>query len=272
MSDKRQQPLAASAPARPGCSGDDVGVRQPATSNGHDVKFAVGAWLGAHADLRLVDLTRISCEWVTSDGNGNPDRAIVLHQVVESKASKTGERDDTVIMDNAALVRALLRVRAQRLSRSRLAGVSEALGETFHRAIALFRGPRETSALRSSTYGSLRTHRRSLVEIPAGSVRRQRWSCHQRSACSKPLQRFASLLVCDPARRLGLLAATLVASSTSSQLDVFCFVLCDSSDRMSKALIRKGELVLAICLEHGLACDVTCNDVRDLIVDCIHAG
>ena len=78
-------------------------------------------------------------------------------------------------MDNAALVRALLRVRAQRLSRSRLTGVSEALWETLHRAIALFRGPRETSALRSLTYGSLRGRlgqRRSLGEIPAGSVRR----------------------------------------------------------------------------------------------------
>ena len=75
----------------------------------------------------------------------------------------------------------------------------------------------------------------------------------------------------DPARRLCLLAATLVASSTSSQVDVFCFVLCDSSDRLAKAL-TKGELVLAICLEHGQACGAACNDVRDLIIGCIHAG
>ena len=144
-----------------------LSVRQQATSNGHDVKFAVGAWLGAHAHLRPMELARISWKWVTSDGNGNSDRAaIVLHPVVESKASKTGERDDIVTLGNAALLHALLWLRAQRLSRSRLTGVSEALWETFDRAIALFRGPGETSALSSSTYGSLR--RRVGPEAVAG--------------------------------------------------------------------------------------------------------
>ena len=61
------------------------------TSSGHDVDLSVGAWLGAHAYLRLGWLTRISWEWVACDGNGNPDRAaIVLHTVEESLASKTG--------------------------------------------------------------------------------------------------------------------------------------------------------------------------------------
>ena len=61
--------------------------------------------LGAHAYLRPRKLARM---WVTSDGNVSSDRAaVVLHPVEESKASKTGEYDETVIKDNAALVRAL---------------------------------------------------------------------------------------------------------------------------------------------------------------------
>ena len=56
-------------------------------SNGHDVDRAVEAWLGPHAFLRPGELARFSWEWVTSDGNGNPDRAaIVLHPVEESRS------------------------------------------------------------------------------------------------------------------------------------------------------------------------------------------
>ena len=42
------------------------------TSIGHDVDLAVGACLGAHAHLRRGEFRRISWEWVTSDGSGNP--------------------------------------------------------------------------------------------------------------------------------------------------------------------------------------------------------
>ena len=73
------------------------------------------------------------------------------------------------------------------------------------------------------------------------------------------------------AGRLGSLAAILAASSTPSQLNAFC-LLFDSSDRMSKPLAWKGELVLANCSKHGPACDVTRNDVLDLIFGWIEAG
>ena len=62
----------------------------------------------------------------------------VLHPVEESKAIKTKEYDETVISDIAALVRALLRLRALRLPRSRLIGVPEVLWQNVHRVIALF--------------------------------------------------------------------------------------------------------------------------------------
>ena len=64
----------------------------------------------------------------------------------------------------------------------------------------------------------------------------------------------------------------LAASSTPSQLNAFCLVLFDSSDRLSEALARNVELVLAICLKHGPAYDVASNDVRDLILGWIQAG
>ena len=109
-----------------------------ATVNVHDVDLAVGVWLGAHAYLRPGQLGRISWEWVNSGGSGNPDRAaVVLHPVEESEASKTGEYDETVIIDKAALLRALLQLRPQRPLRTRLFGVPEVFWQTLHRAIAL---------------------------------------------------------------------------------------------------------------------------------------
>ena len=86
-----------------------------ATSKGHDVDLA---------------------GWERKPVNGNPDRpAVVLHLVEESEASKMGEFNETVILGNAAQVRALFRLRAQRLPRSRL-DVPEVFWQTFHRAIA----------------------------------------------------------------------------------------------------------------------------------------
>ena len=72
---------------------------------------------------------------------------------------------------------------------------------------------------------------------------RQRWSCRPPDECvfgASPALRQA--LRDRPARRLGSLAAILAASSTPSQLNAFCLVLFDSSDPLSKALAKKGEL------------------------------
>ena len=59
---------------------------------------------------------------------------------------------------------------------------------------------------------------------------------------------------------------------TASQVTAFCLVLFDSSDRMSKALAWKDDLVLTICLKHRPAYDVARNDVRDLIINWIQVG
>ena len=52
----------------------------------------------------------------------------------------------------------------------------------------------------------------------------------------------------------------------------FARLCVDSSDRMSKALARKGELVLGNCVKHGPAHDLTRTDFRDLILGWIQAG
>ena len=118
-------------------------MARKATSNGHDVDQADGAWLGAHAFLRPKELARISWEWMTSDGNGNPDRtATVLQPVEESRAAKSKEHDETVIIDMAAPVRALLRLRALRVStRSRLIGVPAVFRQACQRATSESKRP-----------------------------------------------------------------------------------------------------------------------------------
>ena len=75
-----------------------------------------------------------------------------------------------------------------------------------------------------------------------------------------------------PTRFLGSIEANLAASSTPSQVNAFCLVLFDSFGRMSKALARKHELVLGICVKHGLAYDLMRNDLRDLILAWIQAS
>ena len=147
----------------------------------HDVDLAIGVWLGAHANLPPEELARISWEWVTSDGNE------------ESKASKTGQYDKTVILDNAALP-------------WRSFGCVDCV---------------------STRRGSV------LASFPP-------------SHCLRGVE----------TRRLGSLVSNLAASS---KLIAFCLVLFDSSDQLSKALARQGELVLAICL-------------RDLILRWIQAS
>ena len=90
MSDKPQWPLVGAA------GGDDNGL-----GGQRAMDLAVGAWLGAHACLRPAEIQRMSWEWVSSDGNRNPDRAAVVRRPVEeSKAFKMGEYDETVIIDN----------------------------------------------------------------------------------------------------------------------------------------------------------------------------
>ena len=101
---------------------------------------------------------------------------------------------------------------------------------------------------------------------------RQRWSRRPPDECvfgaSPPIRQA---LHGRPARRLGSLAATLAASSTLLQLNAFCLVLFDSSDRLSMAFARKGEVVLVICLKCGPTCDVARNDVRNLVLGWIQA-
>ena len=88
------------------------------------------------------------------------------------------------------------------------------------------------------------------------------------NACSEPLQPLRQTLRGRPARRLGSVAATPATSTTPSQLNAFCHVLFDSSDRLSKALARKSELLL------GISDPMTWsgNDLRDMILGWIQAG
>ena len=119
-------------------------------------------------------------------------------------ASKTGEYDETVIIDNAALVLALLRLRAQRLPLSHLIGVPEVFWQAVHRAVALVE---QVPCVLRHTGASMDVwaQRRSVTEIQArgrceAAKPVRRWAkggrvAHQMSACSEPLQRFARLCV-----------------------------------------------------------------------------
>ena len=199
---------------------------------------------------------------MTSDGNGNPNRAAtVLHPVEEPIASKTGEYNETVIIDNAALVRALLQPRAHRLPVSSLIGVPEVFKQAFYRVICPLKSrnrPRETSAVRAATHGSFRrclgpeTGQEKMESRRISSTPRQRRSCRPPDECvfgASPA--LHQTLRGRPTRRLGSTAGTLAASSSPSQVNAFCLVLFDLSGRMSNALAWKGELVRAICLEHA---------------------
>ena len=168
-----------------------MAMAREATSNGHD------------AYLRPQEVARISWEWVTSDGNGNADRAaIVLRPVEESRASKTGEYDECVTIDREDLVRALLRPRAERLSQSHLSGVPEVPWQALRRAISLHGV--ETALATQVPYVLRHTSPETVADggqgswKSAGSVRRYAKGgrfAHQMSACSEPPQRFATLCV-----------------------------------------------------------------------------
>ena len=146
-------------------------------------------------------------------------------------------------------------------------------------------GPRETSALCDAPNGRFRGRlgpetvadrdpgQRQMEGLGISATLRQRWSVHPREECVFGASTALRQALRDrPARRLGSLAATLAASSTPSQLNVFYLVLCDSSDGLSKALVRKGELVPTICLKRGPAYDVARNDVRGLVLRWKQAG
>ena len=95
---------------------------------------------------------------------------------------------------------------------------------------------------------------------------RQGWWCRPKDECvfgASPA--LSQTLRGRPTRRLGSIAATLAFSSTPSQVNAFCLVLSDSSDRMSKALAQKGELVQSgglRCLAIDY-CDDTFNVAQD---------
>ena len=109
-----------------------------ATSSGHDVDLAVGACLGAHALLRPGEFARISWEWVTSDGNGNPRPSR------RCPASGRGVQYDAPSATCTASSPEPPHWRAESL----LANFSPSHCPPWSR-----NGPRETSALCAATYG-----------------------------------------------------------------------------------------------------------------------
>ena len=95
---------------------------------------------------------------------------------------------------------------------------------------------------------------------------RQGRSCRPDECVFGDPQRFARLCVAALFDSLVRLWLPFQASNTPSQLNVFCLVLLDSSDRLSKALASKGEMVLGSCRKHGSAPDLTRHDLRHLIL------
>ena len=106
-----------------------------------------------HGTQETSQLARISWEWVTSDGSDNPDQAaIVLHPIEESRASKTGEHDETVIIDNGACSSPTTCTASHWRAGSLLAGFSSSRCPSRCR-----NSPRETSALCATAHGSPET-------------------------------------------------------------------------------------------------------------------
>ena len=213
---------------------------------------------------------------VTSDGNGNPDRtAIVLLLVEESRVVKTKEYDVTVIIDIAALVRALLRLRTLRLSRSHLIGVPKVFWQALHLAIALLgvvtalgkQVPyvlRYTGACLGPELVVDRDSGQVKMEIRgiSAALRQGRSGCLPGECLFVASTALRQTLRGRPTRRLGSIAATLAALSTPSQSNAFCLVLFGS----------EGELVLAICLNHDPAHDPTRSVIWYLMLGWIQAG
>ena len=84
-------------------------------ARGRDVDAAIAAWTGAHAYLRPGELGRLVFRWITIGvANDKGRAALLLHPAEGSRASKTGEYDETVVVDDPILVRALARLKGRR--------------------------------------------------------------------------------------------------------------------------------------------------------------
>ena len=81
-------------------------------NRGRDVDAAIAAWTGAHAYLRPGELARLLFRWISmGSGSVQHHAALLLHPAEGSRASKTGEYDETVVVDDPVIVAALGRLK-----------------------------------------------------------------------------------------------------------------------------------------------------------------
>ena len=125
-------------------------------------------------------------------------------------------------------------------------------------------GPRETSASCAAAHESFRGRlgpetadrdpgQRKTESRGISATLRQRWSCHPPDECV-----FGGLSSASP-------------DSAWSPYPTLGFA-CGHPCGLQRSLAKKGELLLGICLKHGPARDLTCKDLRDLILGWIHAA
>ena len=119
-------------------------VAWEATSNGHDADLAVGSWLGAHAYLRPGEPAQVSWEWVTS-------RRPASGRGVQSLQDRRVRRDSHQRHCSSGTCAPSATRTASSPERPHWRAGS--LVANFSRASR--NGPRETSALCATEYGSL---------------------------------------------------------------------------------------------------------------------
>ena len=79
-------------------------------SNNVALDPALAIWLAAHCYLRPGEFVRLQWQYVVFGVGSDAGRAsLVLHTTEQSRASKTGEFDETVVIDDKALVAAIVR-------------------------------------------------------------------------------------------------------------------------------------------------------------------
>lgn len=176
-------------------------------ANGLPLDMALAVWLGVHAYLRPGEIARLQWQWLVLGVGQELGRAsMVLHPVEESRSSKTGEFDETVIIDDLGMVSVLRALKPSR-PRGPLVPHPQLMWDKFEEACRLLGvnrdlGPQVPYVVRHSgaaadAWNGLRT----LDAIQARgrwksatSVRRYAKGgriAHQMSSCSGPLQLFA---------------------------------------------------------------------------------
>ena len=176
-------------------------------ANGLPLDMALAVWVGVHCYLRPGEIARLQWKWlVLGVGTELGQASVVLHPVEESRSSKTGEYDETVIIDDAGIVNAI-RAMKKAQPRGPLVVHPPSMWEKFEEAIQLLGvdrdlGPQVPYVVRHSgaaadAWNGVRT----LDAIQARgrwksatSVRRYAKGgriAHQMSSCSAPLQSFA---------------------------------------------------------------------------------